>query len=148
MTWLNLSLKFHSRLRTIPHLIHTQHTCLMFNECLIHFFNCTCLNVMCVCSTIYGSIQKDFWTFICFWKWFLSLFVFMFSAYFVFHYLNMFCVEKQVSKFFVTQLVTRKSRNLSRKFIQKFWWLTRDLRKFLRLNLATCPVTKCPEIAF
>ena len=42
---------------------HTQHTCLMFNECLIHLLNCTCLNVMCVCSTIYGSIQKDFQSF-------------------------------------------------------------------------------------
>ena len=43
--------------------IHTQHTCLMFNECLIHLFDYTCLNVMCVCSTMYGSIQKDFWSF-------------------------------------------------------------------------------------
>ena len=31
----------------------------------------------------------------------------MFNAYFVFHCLNMFCVEKQVSEFFVTQLATR-----------------------------------------
>ena len=42
---------------------HTQHTCLMFNECLIHLFDCTCLNVMYVCSTMYGSIQKYFWSF-------------------------------------------------------------------------------------
>ena len=33
----------------------------------------------------------------------------MFSAYFFFHYLNMFCVEKQVSEFFATHLVTRKN---------------------------------------
>ena len=33
---------------------------------------------------------------------FLSLFIFMFSAYLIFHCLNMFCVEKQVSKFFAT----------------------------------------------
>ena len=31
----------------------------------------------------------------------------MFSAYFVFYCLNMFCVEKQVLEFFVTQLATR-----------------------------------------
>ena len=78
----------------------------MFNEYLIHLFNCTCLNVMCVCSTIYRSIQKKrkniFDHFICFLKWFLSLFVFIFSAYFVFHCLNIFCVEKQVSEFFAT----------------------------------------------
>ena len=42
---------------------HTQHTCLIFNECVIHLFDYTCLNVMCVCSTIYGSIQKYFWSF-------------------------------------------------------------------------------------
>ena len=79
---------------------HTQHTCLMFNECLIHLFDCTCVNVMCVCSTIYGSIQKIFYLFICFWKYFLSLFVFMFSAYFVFHYLNMFCFWKASVRIF------------------------------------------------
>ena len=32
--------------------------------------------------------------FICIWRLFLSLFVFMFSTYFFFHCLNMFCVEK------------------------------------------------------
>ena len=60
----------------------------------------------------------------------------MFSAYFVFHCLNMFCVEKQVSEFFVTHLATclwlvrlmkifathlatRQSCNASGEFIQK-----------------------------
>ena len=43
----------------------------------------------------------------------------MFSAYFVFQCLNMFCIEKQVSEFFVAQLATRQSRNPSREFIQK-----------------------------
>ena len=36
----------------------------------------------------------------------------MFSVYFVFHCLNMFCIEKQVSEFFAAQLA-------SRQFIQK-----------------------------
>ena len=57
------------------------------------------------------QIKKIFDHFICIWKWFLSLFVFMFSAYFVFHCLNMFFVEKQASEFFATQLATRQSRN-------------------------------------
>ena len=51
----------------------------------------------------------------------------MFSAYFVFHCLNMFCVQRQVSKFFATQLATRQSRNPSCEFIQKFWQLTHNL---------------------
>ena len=42
---------------------HTQHTSLMFNEYLFHLCDCTCSNVMCVCSTIYGSNQKDFCSF-------------------------------------------------------------------------------------
>ena len=43
----------------------------------------------------------------------------MFSVYFVFHCLTMFCIEKQVSEFFAAQLATRQSRNSSREFIQK-----------------------------
>ena len=39
---------------------HTQHTSLIFNECIFHLCVCTCSNVMCVCSTICGSNQKDF----------------------------------------------------------------------------------------
>ena len=42
---------------------YTQHTSLMFNECLFHLCGCTCSNVMCVCSTIYRSNQKDFCSF-------------------------------------------------------------------------------------
>ena len=43
----------------------------------------------------------------------------MFSVYFVFHCLTMFCIEKQVSEFFAAQLATRQSRNPSRELIQK-----------------------------
>ena len=81
----------------------------------------------CVCAQLYmDQSKKIFDHFICFWKWFLSLFVFMFSAYFVFHCLNMFYVEKQMSEFFAIQLATRQSWNPNREFIQKLSWLTRD----------------------
>ena len=33
----------------------------------------------------------------------------MFGAYFVFHYLNMLCVEKQVLEFFATHLMTHEN---------------------------------------
>ena len=56
---------------------------------------------MCAQSYMDQS-KKIFDHFICFWKWFLSLFVFIFSAYFVFHCLNMFCFEKQLSEFLAT----------------------------------------------
>ena len=42
---------------------HTQHTRLLFNECLFHLCDYTCSNVMCVCSTIYESNQKYFCSF-------------------------------------------------------------------------------------
>ena len=61
----------------------------------------------CVCALLYmDQSKKIFDHFICIWKWFLSLFVFMFNAYFFFHCLNMFYVEKQVSEFFTTHLAT------------------------------------------
>ena len=47
---------------------HTQHTSLIFNECLFHLCDCMCSNVICVCSTICGSNQKVFDHFICFQK--------------------------------------------------------------------------------
>ena len=117
----------------------------MLNEFLFHLFDCTWLNVLYVCSTIYGLIQKFFLSFYMYLEVILSLFVFMFSAYFVFHCLNMFYVEKQVSEFFVTyswlmkifmtHLATRQSRTACREFIQKLLRITRDLRKFSRLIL-------------
>ena len=64
----------------------------------------------------------------------------MFSVYFVFHCLKIFCIEKQVSEFFAAQLATLQSQNPSREFIQKLLAahsrLTRDSRKFSRLKLA------------
>ena len=96
----------------------------------------------CVCAQSYMvQSKKIFDHFICFWKWFLSLFVFMFSVYFVFHWLTMFCIEKLVLEFFAAQLATLQSRNPSRELIQKLLAthsrLARDSRKFSRLKLAT-----------
>ena len=58
-----------------------------------------------------------------------------------FHYLNMFCIEKQVSELFAAQLATHQSRNPSHEFIQKLLAthsrLARDSRKFSRLKLVT-----------
>ena len=39
---------------------HTQHTCLMFNECLIHLFNYTWLNVLCLSNIMFDQTQKYF----------------------------------------------------------------------------------------
>ena len=74
----------------------------------------------------------------------------MFSAYFVFHYLNMFCVEKQVSEFLATQfgylrelpvLATRFGDLQAVSSNRRVSWLTRDSARDL-------PVAKHPESAF
>ena len=82
---------------------HIQHTCLMFNECLIHLFNCTWLNELYVCSITCLIKLKRF---------LIILYVFGSDLYhslcsclvltLFFIVLNMFCVEKQVLEFFTT----------------------------------------------
>ena len=95
----------------------------------------------CVCAQSYMvQSKKIFDHFICFWKWFLSFFVFMFSVYFVFHWLTMFCIEKLVSEFFAAQLATHQSRAHPEAFgdsLAACSRLTHDSRKFSRLKLAT-----------
>ena len=95
---------------------------------------------MCAQSFMVQS-KNIFDHFICFWKWFLSLFIFMFSVYFVFHCLKMLCIEKQVSEFFAAQLATHQSWNPQSRVhpeaLTTHSRLTRDSRKFSRLNLAT-----------
>ena len=90
----------------------------MFNECLIHLFDCTCLNVLYVCSTtcliklkrfliILYILGSDFYHSLC------SCFVFTV----IFIVLSMFCVEKQVSEFLATRSgYSRKQRVLATRF--------------------------------
>ena len=79
MTWLNWSLKFHSGLRTIPHLILTHNT-QDFNSinALSHLCNCTCSNVMCMLKYLLIKPKKIFECFICFWKWFYTFMILVF----------------------------------------------------------------------
>ena len=150
MTWLNWSLKFYSRLRTIPHLIHTHTTHMpMFNECLIHLFDCTCLNVMCVCSSLYGSNQKDFWSFYIYLEViFITLCVHVICLLCFSLFKHVLCWKNKCRNFWLLVLATCKPQDPSREFIQKLWRLTRYSWKFSWLNLATCPVAKRPKIAF
>ena len=78
MTWLNWSLKLHSRLRTFPHLIHTHSTQVLCSMNV--YFICVVVHVQmwCVCAQLYvDQIKKIFvFFFVCFWKWFVSLIFF------------------------------------------------------------------------
>ena len=70
----------------------------------------------CVCAQLYtDQSKKIFDHFICFWKWFLSLFEFMFSAYFIF------------------QQTCSVLKNRCLSFLRLISRLARDSRKFLRL---------------
>ena len=88
MTWLNWSLKLHSGLRTISHLIHTQHTRLLFNECLFHL----CFNVMCILNCLLIKPKNIFEYFICFRMCFYAFvfWVFVQNAFFMFFIKNSF----------------------------------------------------------
>ena len=138
MTWLNWSLKLHSRLRTIPHLTHTQHTCLMVNECLIFLFDCICLNVMCVCSSLYGSNQKDFWSFYMYLEVIFITFCVHIICLLCFSlFKHVLCWKNKCQKFWLLILVTCKLRDSITSLHIMVLRLTRD-----------SPVTNCPEIAF
>ena len=77
-----------------------------------------------MCAQSYMVQSKIFFDhFICFWKWFLSLFVFMFSVYFVFHCLNMFFIEKTGVRVFCGSAGDSPVASSSRSF----WRLTRGL---------------------
>ena len=100
----------------------------------------------CVCAQSYMvQSKKIFDHFICFWKWFLSLFVFMFNVYFVSNCLNMFCIEKTGVRVFrgsagdspVVKHQLRVHPEVFGYSLASFSRPTRDSRKFSRLNLTT-----------
>ena len=72
---------------------HTQHTRFIFNKCLFHLCDCACSNVMCVCSTICGSNQKDFYSFYLFLEVICITHVCQ-------SFSNCFCVKNMFSGFF------------------------------------------------
>ena len=71
----------------------------------------------------------------------------MFSTYFVFHCLNMFCFEKQVSEFWLLILATCVSCQQAASFGYSFWRLASRKSKLqvhregIRDSLATQLVT-------
>ena len=102
-----------------------------------------------MCAQLYmDQSKKIFDHFICIWKWFLSLFAFMLSAYFVFHFLNMFCVEKLVSEFFTTHLTTHQSLNPSREVHPEALATHSRLMKIFATELYDSPSCETPKKSF
>ena len=71
---------------------HTQHTTLLFNECLFHLCDCTCSNVMYLLNYLLIKPKNIFEYFICFWKCFYAFvfWVFVQIAFFMFFIKNSF----------------------------------------------------------
>ena len=81
---------------------HPQHTRLWFNECLSHFCDCKCSNVMCMLKYLLIKPKKIFECFICFRKWFYTFvsYVFVQNAF--------LCFSSKTS----SKVVSREARNL------------------------------------
>ena len=130
----------------------------MFNKCLFHLCDCTCSNVMCVCSTICGSNQKDFCSFclllevICIthvFQSFSSFFVWKacFLGVFVTYFMCKFNHELKgpILKFFqlwIESFTTVSRVSLTSEILVKFLqeaYLWNDLRNFSWVSL-TCEI--------
>ena len=121
--------------------------------------------VVCVLNYMFDQTKKIFDHFICIWKWFLSLFVFMFSAYFVFHcFKHVFCWKTGV-RVFHDSLASCETRK--KHFLRIFWFSSKEvcdslasehsshkknyenfMKIVFRTHHATCPVAKHPKTAF
>ena len=100
MIWLNWSLKIHSSLRTIPHLIHTHNTQV---ECSMNaYFICVIVHVQmwCVCSNTCWSNLKRFLSVLFVFEsdFILSCLMFCSKCIFVFFFKNWFrgCLAKSL----------------------------------------------------
>ena len=121
--------------------------------------------VVCVLNYMFDQTKKIFDHFICIWKWFLSLFVFMFSAYFVFHCFKHVLCWKTGIRIFRDSLATREIGKMH--FLRIFWFSGRevcdslasehssrqkDYKNFMKIvfmtHLTTRLVMKCLETAF
>ena len=83
--------------------------------------------VVCVLNYMFDQTKKIFDNFICIWKWFLSPFMFMFSAYFVFHcFKHVLCwKKKKVSEFFHDSLASHETGKMH--FLHIFWFFGREV---------------------
>ena len=117
--------------------------------------------VVCVLDYMFDQTKKIFDHFIWIWKWFLSLFVFMFSAYFFFHCFKHVLCWKTGIRIFRDSLATREIGKMH--FLRIFWFSSRevcdslasehsshekDLENFMKIvfatHLTTCLVAKRP----
>ena len=115
MTWLNWSLKLHSGLRTIPHLILTHNTQDFVQIMIISFVWLYMFKCDVYAQVLVDQTQKDFWVFCIFLKVILYFLAFSFCSkwIFVFFFKNWFRV------YFVRSSQLRASREMCLREIKK-----------------------------
>ena len=115
MTWLNWSLKLHSGLRTIPHLILTHNTQDFVQIMIISFVWLYMFKCDVYAQVLVDQTQKDFWVFCIFLKVILYFLAFSFCSkwIFVFFFKNWFRV------YFVRSSRLRASREMCLREIKK-----------------------------
>ena len=109
----------------------------------LYFFECD------VCAQLYmDESKKIFDHFICFWKWFLSLFVFMFSTYFCFSlFKHVLCWKTGVRVFHNSAsdspIVKPQSRVHPEALASHLW-----LVKIFAIEHGNLPSREMPRISF
>ena len=116
---------------------HTQHTRLLFIECLFHLYDCTCSNVMCILNCLSIKPKKIFEYFVCFWKCFWKsfyAFVFFFFVFFFFWFFFFFFCDvhqKLFQRHFQKKLATK---HFPRKWVKAKYENTYFKQKLLQLS--------------
>ena len=113
MTWLNWSLKLHSSLRTILHLILTHNTQDLVQIILISFVWLCMFKCDVYAQILVDQTQKDFWIFYMFFKVILFFRAFSFFFFFFFPFKNWF------KGYFTSSSRLRASREMCLREITK-----------------------------
>ena len=115
MSWLNWSLKLHSSLWTIPHLILTHNTQDFVQTMLISFMWLYMFKCDVYAQVLADQTQKDFWVFYMFFKVILYLCAFSFCSKFIF----VFFFKNSFKSCFVRSSRLRASRKMCLREIKK-----------------------------
>ena len=129
MTWLNWSLKLHSGLRTIPHLILTHNTQDFVQIMLISFVWLYMFKCNVYAQVLADQTQKDFWVFYMFLKVILYFCAFSFCSKCIFA----FFFKNSFRGYFARRSRLRASREMCLREIKKSHFYTESLVTTLRV---------------
>ena len=109
-------------------MIHTQHTSLMFNECLFHLCDYTCSNVMCILNYLSIKPNKNFEYFICFWK---RFYAFLYLEFLPKMFISFFYQKNSFRGIFASMSRVTSSRENDDGKFRKHWNSYREFRDCL-----------------